>query len=300
VEGREQKAGGISVSALMRLAIWGDGERAGLVAAIEAGAGMALAADAEGDAIVVACASRDEALAQSRAALATGKPTLCLTLPTALTALDELAALAAQHGTVLSLPNELRYLPATAALREAVVRGDTGPIISVFASWHTSQALGDPLDVLGPPTLDLLGWCLPGAIERAQVTAGPLFGPERGAAALTLRGQDGIVRTIELAVALPAGYAQADELLIEVLGEEAALRAEPFNQAITIAGTQGQWRQEWGAEAIGPILDAFVSAVRAGQEPPDSPAQLRPTLALLAELRAAAADGAARVMTNDE
>jgi predicted dehydrogenase len=288
------------VNALLRLAIWGDGERAGLAAAIEAGAGMTLAGDAEGDAIVVACAAQQEALAQARAALATGKPTLCLTLPGELAALDELAALAARHDSTLSLPNELRYLPATIALREAVARGDTGPIISVFVSWHTREAIGDPLAVLGPRTLDLLGWCLPGAIERAQVTAGPLFGPERGAAALTLRGRDGVVRTVELAAALPEGYAQADELLVEVLGAEAALRAEPFNQAITVAGARGQWRQEWGAEAIGPILDGFVSAVRAGQQPPDPPAQLRPTLALLAELRAAAADGAARVMTKYE
>src|SRR3954451_11817208 len=126
----------MGVSTLMRLAIWGDGERAGLAAAIEVGAGMALADDTEADAIVVACASRDEALAQTRAALATGKPTLCLTLPNELAALDELATLATQRSAALCLPNELRYLPATIALCEAVARGDTGRIISVFASWH--------------------------------------------------------------------------------------------------------------------------------------------------------------------
>lgn len=280
----------------MRLAVSGDGEWAALTAAIGAGAGMVPSDGAKSDAIVVACASRDEAAVRVRAALASGKPTICLTLPTDLAVLDELAALATQHGTMLSLPNELRYLPATIALREAVVRGDTGPIISVFAAWRTSRALADPLDVLGAALLDLLGWCLPGAIDRVQVLGGPLFGPKRGAVALTLRGTDGLVRTVELAASLPVGYEQEDELLIEVLGEEAVLRAEPFNQAITIAGAGRRWRQEWSPETIGPILDAFVAAVRTGQEPPDSPAQLRPTLALLAELRAAAGDGAARVV----
>ncbi len=280
---------------MLRVAVRGDRAEA-VRAAIEDGAGMTPAGDGDDDAIVIAATAPTEALALTRAALAQGKLTLCLRLPSDLAALDDLAALAARHGAGLSLPNGLRYLPATIALREAVARGDTGPLISIFAAWRTSRPLGDPLGALGPALLDLLGWCVPGPFDRAQVTADRLFGPERGAAALTLRGQDGLVRTIELAASLPVGHEQEDELLIEVLGEEAALRAEPFNQAITISGVRGRTRREWGTATLGPILDAFVAALRAGQEPPDPPSVLRPTLALLGELREAATDGRARVL----
>ena len=113
--------------------------------------------------------------------------------------------------------------------------------------------------------------------------------------ACTLRGADGVVRTVELAASLPAGHEQTDELLIEVLGEDAALHAEPFNLAITIVG-EARRRQFWGTEALTPILDAFVAGLRGEGDLPGAPSDLRPALALLGELRAAAANGAARVV----
>lgn len=281
---------------LMRLAVRGAGDRGAVLAAIAACPGVVAGDDEAAEAIVVAGASREDALAQTRAALASGRPTLCLTLPHDLATLDDLADLAAKQGAALSLPNGLRYLPAMVALQGSVARGETGPIIGVFAAWRTNRALADPLDALGPAVFDLLGWCAPGAIARVQATAAPLFGPDRGAVALTLRGRDDLVRTVELAASLPAGFEQTDELLIEVLGEDAVLRAEPFNQAITIAGGRERRRQQWGAAAFPPILDAFVGALRDGRELPGTPAELRPTLALLAELRAAAADGLPRAL----
>lgn len=281
---------------LIRLAVLGEGEGAAAAArAIAEGPGMALVAVLASDAVVVADDDAARAIAIAREALAQGKPALCLALPHDLAILDDLAALAADRGAPLSLPNALRYLPALVGLREAVARGETGPVLSLFAAWRTSRAIGEPLRALGPATLDLLHWLLPAPIDRVQVTAGMLFGPERGAAACTLRGTDGIVRTVELAAALPAQHDQADELLVELLGEEAALRAEPFNLAITIIGTARR-RQFWGTEALVPILDAFVAALRGDGDLPGDPAALRPSLALLAALRAAADDGAARAL----
>lgn len=175
------------------------------------------------------------------------------------------------------------------ARRDTVARGDTGPLLAVFAAWRTRRALADPLRELGVPLLDLLRWCLPdaGAIVRAQATRASLFGPDRAAALLILRTAGGLVCTVDLAAALPPAHEQEDEVLIEILGEEAALRAEPYNQAITVSAPGERRRTPWHRDAMYPLLDACVGALRAGREPPGAPAEARPALALIEELRGA-------------
>jgi predicted dehydrogenase len=274
---------------MLGLAVVGAGERArGVAAAIEAGTGMVLA---EGDAAGMTVAAGDsaaESLTLAREALGAGRATICLDLPGDLATLDELAGLATQHGVGLGFPNGLQYLPAVSAMRETVQRGETGALLSAFLAWRVTGRQGDALAMLGPAALDLLGWLVPGTIEQSQVTTAPLFGSERDTAMLLLRDGAGLVRTVELVTGLPANLEFGEELLIEVLGEDAALRAEPFNQAITIATGSGRQRQAWGAEAIGPILAECVAALAAGAALPGAPEALRPTLALLAGLRATA------------
>ncbi|MFN8539936.1 MAG: hypothetical protein U0232_20950 [Thermomicrobiales bacterium] len=259
-----------------------------MAAAIEAGAGMVLAEGDAAEVVVAAGESAAESLELARVALAAGCATLCLDLPGDLATLDELAGLAARRGAGLGFPNGLRYLPAVAALRETVRRGEVGVLLSTFLAWRVTGQPAEALTTLGPATLDLLGWLVPGRIEQSQVTSAPLFGGERDSAFLLLRDEVGLVRTVELVTGLPANLEFDAELLIEVLGEDAALRAEPFNQAITIASGTTRQRREWGAEAIGPILAECVAALAAGAALPGAPEQLRPTLALLAGLRATA------------
>ena len=303
----------------LRLGLLGPGARAGaLAAAVAEHPGANVAAAVLGDARgtwwgyqtpeellaapeiegVLIAAGDDAARSAhwAREALERGKPTLCLSCPADLAAFDALAALAGRRGAPLSLPNELRFLPATRALQDAVARGEPGPLLSLFAAWRTRRPLRDPLGELGAPLLDFLGWCLPEGIDRAQATVAPLFGPDRPAALLILRARGGVVATVELAAALPDGYEAEDEVLIEVLGEEAALRAEPFNQAVTIIAGGGRRRVPWHRDALHPLIDGFIIALREGRDPPGSPAEVRPALALLAELRAAAADGQPRAV----
>jgi predicted dehydrogenase len=273
---------------VLGLAVAGAGERAREVAAaIDAGAGMVLAEGDAAGAVVAAGDSAAESLALARLALPAGKSTVCLDLAGDLATLDERTGLAARHGAGLGLPNGLRYLPAVRAMRETLQRGEAGALLSAFLAWRATGRRGDPLMTLGPAALDLLGWLVPGAIEGSQVTAAPLFGPERDTALLLLRDAAGLVRTVELVTGLPANLEFGEELLIEVLGEDAALRAEPFNQAITIATATGRHRREWGAAAIGPILAESVAALAVGGALPGSPEALHPTLALLEGLRAA-------------
>ncbi len=78
-----------------------------------------------------------------------------------------------------------------------------------------------------------------------------------------------------------------------MLGENAALRVDPYNQAITIVGAAGRSRVAWHRAAAYPLVEEFVAALREGGAPPGPPAELRPTLLLLEELAAAAASGEA-------
>lgn len=234
----------------------------------------------------------------ARAALERRLPALLFAPLSDLAALDDLAALAAREGVPLGLPNPVRFLPATRALRDTVGRGEVGPLLSLFAAWRTRRPLADPLGELGLPILDAVRWCLPelGAIERVQVTAAPLFGPDRPAALLILRAASGPVLTIELAASLPPGHETDAEMLIEVLGEGAALRAEPLNQAITVLGAGERRRVAWHRDATYPLLEEVIAALREGRALPGAPAELRPTVALIEELRAAAEGGEPRMV----
>lgn len=270
---------------MVRLAIIGEGERAqGVREAIEAGSGMTAAAREEAEAVVAAGETAAETLALAQEALSAGKPSLCLSLPTDLATLDALSAAATRHGAALCLPNALRYLPATIALHETLQRGEAGALLSAFLAWRTTASGGAALATLGPAALDLLTWLVPGTLVRSQNTIASLFGTSHDAALLLLRDETGLIRTVELVTGLPPTLEYGAELLIEVLGEDAALRAEPFNQAITIATGADRQRREWGTAALGPLLADFVAAVRAGDALPGTPAALRPTLAFLAEL----------------
>lgn len=274
---------------MRRLAVVGEGARArGVAAAIEAGAGMLLAEVDAAEALVVAGETAAESLAMAREALAAGKPTVCLDLPGDLATLDALAALATRHGAAIGFPNALRSLPALVALRGTVQRGEPGKLLSAFLTWRVTGQGGDPLATLGPAALDLLGWLVPGPIENAQLMTASLFGASRDTALLLLRDGAELVRTVELVTGLPRNLEFGAELLVEVFGEDVALRAEPFNQAITIATGSGRQRREWGAEAIGPILAELVAALDAGAALPGAPEELRPTLVLLAGLHTAA------------
>ncbi len=266
---------------MLTIAVVGSGARArAVLTEVAAGAEMLPGDAADAGAIVVAGDSVAETLALLPEALHAGKPTLCLALPGDRATLDATVELAARHGAALSLPNPLRYLPATIALRETLLRGEAGPLLSAFLAWRTGDE-GDPLATLGPAALDLLGWLLPAPIVRTQATSAALFGATRDTVALLLRDDTGLVRTVELITGLPPTLEFGHDLLLEVLGEEAALRAEPFNQAITIASATTRRRQEWGVATIAPILADFVAALRDARPLPGPPADLRVTLELL-------------------
>lgn len=246
------------------------------------------------DAIVLTDPDADRGALRAAEALRRGKHVVWPAAPGDAALLKELAASAERSGGLLTVPNELRYLPSLQQLRKTVVSGDAGPLLSAFMAWRTRRSpLGDPLRTLGLPLLDLLLWCVGGSFTRAQVTVGQLD-DARSLAALILRHESGLIATIDIAAALPRDYEQADEVVVELLGESAALRAEPFNQAITVVRGGGKrQRIAWHRDAAYPIVDAFMSAHNGAAEYPGAIAGQIGALTLLEQLRVLAADNAA-------
>lgn len=246
------------------------------------------------DAIVLSDPDADRAAVRAAEALRHGKHVVWPAAPADAALLKGLADDGERSGGLLTVPNELRYLPSIQQLQKTVASGDAGPLLSAFMAWRTRMSpLRDPLRSHGLPLIDLLLWCLGGTFSRAQVTVGELDG-SRSFAALILRHETGLIATIEIAAALPRGHEQADEVVVEILGESAALRAEPFNQAITIVpGGGARQRVAWHRDAAYPIVGAFMSARKGAAEYPGTVAGQVGALTLLERLRALAPGNAA-------
>lgn len=246
------------------------------------------------DAIVLTDPDADRAALRAAEALRRGKHVVWPAAPGDAALLKGLADDGERFGGLLTVPNELRYLPSIQQLQQTVTSGDAGPLLSAFLAWRTRRSpLRDPLRTHGLPLIDLLLWCLGGSFSRAQVTVGDLD-DTRSLAAVILRHESGLIATIEIAAALPRGYEQADEVVVEILGESAALHAEPFNQAITVVrGDGARQRVAWHRDAAYPIVGAFMSARRGVAEYPGTIAGQLGALTLLEQLRALAARNAA-------
>lgn len=246
------------------------------------------------DAIVLTDPDAGRAAHRAADALRRGKHVVWPAAPGDAALLRGLAVEGERSGGLLTVPNELRYLPSISQLQKTVASGEAGPLLSAFMSWRTRTVpLRDPLRTLGLPLIDLLFWCLGGSFSRAQVTVGEVD-DTRSLVAVIIRHESGLIATIEIAAALPRGYEQADEVVVELLGESAALRAEPFNQAITIVrGGGARQRVAWHRDAAYPIVAAIMSARNGGIEYPGAIGAQSSALTLLEQLHVLAAENAA-------
>lgn len=251
------------------------------------------------DAIVLTDPDAERASARAREALNRGKLVVWPAAPADRVLLDGLADDAARSGGALSIPNELRYLPSIRRLTESILGGDCGRLLSVFMAWRTRRTtLKDPLRSLGLPLIDLLLWCVEGPYTRGHVTGGEID-EGRGLVEVIVRHESGLVATIEIAAALPQEFELEDDVLIEVLGDTAAVRAEPFNQAITIVRSGGiHQRVAWHRDAAIPIVAELMAARRAGGAYPGLVADQREALELLDRLQALAVHHDAGALTS--
>lgn len=161
----------------------------------------------------------------------------------------EAARACARAGVKLAVGHVVRYFPAYAGIRQAVVAGEVGPPglakcrrisgpPSVARSWY-----GDPvrsggllLD-MGVHDFDWLRWCL-GPVDRLSALTAPCGGG--GVAMVTMVHRSGAISGIELSWSDPQGFATA----VEVSGPAGLLRYDSRASAEFVAA---QWPGDPGA-----------------------------------------------------
>ncbi len=272
------------------------------VADVEAVPLFGVAPDALGavplDALIVATATPERA-AFVAAAVGRGIPTCCpLPVTGDLSTLDGLILAATEAGVPVFVPNPLRYWSPLHTLHAR--RRSVGTYSAIWGASRTTRAVaGDIWTDLALPLIDAAWWCAGSEIERVQVMAERLFGATEcgdndhaaDAAIMLVRFASGLVATLEVARSLPDTHPQAEELVFELLGWDAILRAVPTNQTVTITNGSGIAQTNWLPTPAAAIAEAFVSAVRDGTPMAQGLLDARWTLPVLEKVRLAAATG---------
>lgn len=148
----------------------------------------------------------------------------------------------------LRLMSRLHGLPTLARLQQDAMNGTVGRRYGVFASHRIPVNFADELDDVVD---DLVTYCcslIDAPLSRVSVTTSDLGTPETAGWFILARFADETIATIEVAAVLPEADEPAGELLIEVTGSDAVLRAAPEQQGVLIRGAEGVSRSNWYAE----------------------------------------------------
>jgi hypothetical protein len=156
---------------------------------------------------------------------------------------DLVEALAAGN---LKLMSSLHGLPTMARLRVDCQAGRYGRRYGVYAARRLPRNFGvdvrHALADLGVYVSSLID----SQLERIQVTRSDQNGTP--AWFILARFSDETIATLEVAALLPDADEPNGELLVEVTGSDAVLRAEPERQSIFVSGNAGIQRQSWYAD----------------------------------------------------
>lgn len=215
-----------------------------------------------GAAAVVILADVPERAGFARSALNAGLPVVSLPIDQP----DEQIAQAVFDGGLRFL-SSLHGLPTMARLASDCSAGLYGRRYGVFAAHRLPRNAAD----LVPACLcDLVVYVcslVESPMVRLSATASTLGGKTTAAWFLLVRFADDTIATIEVGALLPDADESTGELLVEVTGSEAVLRAEPERQAVITVGSDGLQRQSWYAEPSEWILTHAVKLLESSSAP---------------------------------
>ena len=211
-------------------------------------------------------------------ALGAGKAVLC-PAPAARTApeLDRAAEVIRRgHGLLLS-PGAIRHTHAGKYALEAAAGGSLGHLHSVYAAARTAaRDVGNGRGVLDEMGWDLFDFVLglTNAPVRRLHAAGASFERTGGkdVAALTVRFEDELIATVELARCLPPGIAAQDqpEVEIEMIAAGRALRIEPYRSAVRVYRADGSSLRPWLDAPVVSMVQDLAEAIDDGLSENDS------------------------------
>lgn len=209
-----------------------------------------------GQAPVVILADPDERAGFARTALEAG----CAVVSLPMLDTDQQIEEATADGR-LSMISRLHGLPTMARLAADCRRGQPGRRYGIFA---TQRIPRDQVADVDSTLADLVVYVC-SLVEQPLVSLrssrGTFNGTSTDAWFLLSRFADETIATIEVAALLPAGSEPSGDLLVEVTGDDAVLRAAPERQSVMIHGNEGVRRQAWYAEPAGFLLDEAISVL---------------------------------------
>ncbi len=210
---------------------------------------------------VVILADAGERAGFAQAALNAGLPTVSLPIKD----LDVDLKQAIADGR-LRLMSTLHGLPTLARLQQDATNGAVGRRYGVFASHRIPTNFVDELDDVVD---DLVTYCcslIDSSLTRVSVTTSDLGTSATAGWFILARFADETIATIEVAAVLPEADESAGELLIEVTGSEAVLRAAPEQQGVLIRSAEGVSRSNWYADPSDFLLQRATNLRDSGNE----------------------------------
>lgn len=168
---------------------------------------------------------------------------------------DEQLEQAIRNGKLRQI-SRLHGLPTLARLQKDALSGAIGRRYGVFAAHRVpANFAGD----LGEMVDDLITCCctlIDAPLTRVSATRSDLGTPATAGWFILARFADDTIATIEVAAVLPESEDPNGELLIEVTGSDAVLRAAPEQQGVVVNSSSGHQRSAWYADPSGFLLHA--------------------------------------------
>ena len=192
---------------------------------------------------VVILADPPERLGFARMALDAGNQVVSLPITDADQQIDD-----AVTAGRCSLVSRLHGLPTMSRLAADCRSGSYGRRYGVFAAHRIPVNFASELEDALFNLLVYVASLIDSPLVRVSATTSELGGQTTAAWFIIARFADDTIATIEVTAVLPESDQPNGELVVEVTGSDAVLRAEPERQSVMVNGSNGLRKFPWYAE----------------------------------------------------
>lgn len=192
---------------------------------------------------IVILADEEERAAFARLALDAGIPVVSLPINKP----DEGIEKAILEGR-LKFISTLHGLPTLSRLAADCRAERYGRRYGIFAAHRLPRGLAAVVDESLCDLLVYITSLIERPLVRLSATTSTLGGSATSAWFILARFADDTIATIEAGAMLPDADDSNGELVVEVTGSDAVLRAEPERQSVVVNGNEGYQRQAWYAD----------------------------------------------------
>jgi predicted dehydrogenase len=187
-----------------------------------------------------------------------------------------------KQGAQLMTSFPCRYLPAVAAAKEAIGRGEIGEIVAVKGmnrgtmpgQWFIDPALSGGGAVLDHTVhvMDLLNWLLNSPVTEVCAEAGTLFHdiPVEDAGIVHVKFASGASAVIDTSWSRSKSFHSGGDVMLTIVGTEGVISVDALaqkNEVYSDDAPHSRWSC-WGDSMDAYLVKAFVDALRQRREVP--------------------------------